>query len=82
MVSKSVLIAGLAASLGQLVQATNTELPPCVDKFEPYKSVGCFSEADPSALIFRSSEDQNDMTVEKCTAICKGTACTITMCQR
>lgn len=73
MVSKSLLIAALATSLGQVVQATNTELPPCVDKFEPFKPAGCFSEAEPPALIFRSAQDQSDMTVEKCTAICKGT---------
>lgn len=62
-----------ALSLVSFTQATNYEFPPCIDKYTPFTSQGCFTNAD-NALIMRSKASNKDMTVEKCTAICKGTS--------
>lgn len=70
--ARSLLVAALATGLSQVVLATNVELPPCADQFKPFESVGCFSDANPPALVMRSKAGQGDMTVEKCSAICKG----------
>lgn len=70
---RSLFVTALAAGLGHVVLATNIELPPCADKFKPFEYVGCFNDGNPPALIFRSGQDQSQMTVEKCTAVCKGT---------
>ncbi|KAG6053059.1 hypothetical protein E4U17_005071 [Claviceps sp. LM77 group G4] len=70
--SRSVLVA-VAMAVLPLAHAWNTELPPCTETFKPFGYSGCFQEGrDGNALIFRSSLDAGNMTVEKCTAECKG----------
>ncbi|GJC95339.1 WSC domain-containing protein [Colletotrichum higginsianum] len=69
------LAALAAASLLTQVTATTTELPPCLDAFQPFAYAGCFKEKgtqNENALDFRSSSDQTKNTVEKCVAECKG----------
>ncbi|WYZ40440.1 hypothetical protein EsH8_IV_000781 [Colletotrichum jinshuiense] len=64
-----------AATLFTQVTATTTELPPCLDKFQPFTKAGCWADKgtnNENALDFRSSLDQGNMTVEKCVAECKG----------
>ncbi|PNY26949.1 Uncharacterized protein TCAP_03134 [Tolypocladium capitatum] len=61
-----------ALALVPLTAAWNVELPPCLDKFKPFVSSGCFQDGSPPALVYRSSQDQKTMTVEKCIAECKG----------
>ncbi|KAJ0161065.1 putative fungistatic metabolite [Colletotrichum tanaceti] len=64
-----------AATLLTQVTATTTELPPCLDAFQPFAYAGCFKEKgtqNENALDFRSSSDQTKNTVEKCVAECKG----------
>ncbi|KAM3515577.1 hypothetical protein MY11210_000755 [Beauveria gryllotalpidicola] len=70
---RSVVAAAAALSLAALTTATNYELPPCTDKFTPFTSKGCYTNGD-TALIMRSKVSGNDMTVEKCTSVCKGNA--------
>ncbi|KAM0665520.1 hypothetical protein ACQRIU_005781 [Beauveria bassiana] len=70
---RSVVAAAAALSLAALTTATNYELPPCTDKFTPFTSKGCYTNGD-TALIMRSTVSSNDMTVEKCTSVCKGNA--------
>lgn len=70
-IHRSMLAAAAALSLVSFTQATNYEYPPCTDKYTPFTDKGCFSNAD-SALIMRSKAPAQGMTVEKCTAICKG----------
>ncbi|KAM3539255.1 hypothetical protein ARSEF1564_007817 [Beauveria bassiana] len=70
---RSVVAAAAALSLAALTTATNYELPPCTDKFTPFTSKGCYTNGD-TALIMRSTASSNDMTVEKCTSVCKGNA--------
>ncbi|KAK3185462.1 hypothetical protein K4F52_005772 [Lecanicillium sp. MT-2017a] len=72
-IQRSLVAVATALSLGSFTQATNYEFPPCVDKYTPFTSQGCFTNAD-NALIMRSKASNKDMTVEKCTAICKGNA--------
>lgn len=70
------LAALAAACLLTQVTATTTELPPCLDAFQPFAYAGCFKEKgtqNENALDFRSSSDQTKNTVEKCVAECKGT---------
>ncbi|KAG6045328.1 hypothetical protein E4U39_002462 [Claviceps sp. Clav50 group G5] len=70
--SRSVLVA-VAMAVLPLAHAWNTELPPCTEPFKPFSYSGCFQEGrGGSALIFRSSLDAGNMTVEKCSAECKG----------
>ncbi|KAG6278628.1 hypothetical protein E4U47_005141 [Claviceps purpurea] len=70
--SRSVLVA-VAMAVLPLAHAWNTELPPCTEPFKPFGYSGCFQEGrGGNALIFRSSLDAGNMTVEKCTAECKG----------
>ncbi|TQN64654.1 WSC domain-containing protein [Colletotrichum shisoi] len=69
------LAALAAATLLTQVTATTTELPPCLDAFQPFAYAGCFKEKgtnNENALDFRSSSDQTKNTVEKCVAECKG----------
>ncbi len=73
-IQRSILAVATALSLVSYTQATNYEYPPCVDKYTPFTSSGCFTNAD-SALIMRSKASGQGMTVEKCTAICKGKSC-------
>lgn len=65
-------LAVAAAALVSITQAWNIELPPCIEPFKPFVYSGCFQDGNPNALVFRSSLDQQDMTVEKCIADCKG----------
>lgn len=67
------IVATATIALLQTSNAWNIELPSCLDKFQPFVSVGCFNDAGASpALIYRSSQSQQQMTVEKCVAECKG----------
>ncbi|KHN99556.1 Carbohydrate-binding WSC, subgroup [Metarhizium album ARSEF 1941] len=65
-------LAAAAVALVSFTQAWNIELPPCVEPFKPFVYSGCFQDSNSNALVFRSSLDQKDMTVEKCIADCKG----------
>lgn len=69
---RSALTTVLGLALIPLSRATNVELPPCLEDFKPFVSSGCFQKGYDPALIFRSGLDQHNMTVEKCTAVCKG----------
>ncbi|KAG8416535.1 hypothetical protein J3458_007117 [Metarhizium acridum] len=66
------VLAVAAAALVSITQAWNIELPPCIEPFKPFIYSGCFQDGSPNALVFRSSLDQKNMTVEKCIADCKG----------
>ncbi|KPM37285.1 hypothetical protein AK830_g9266 [Neonectria ditissima] len=69
------VIAAAALALFQTTQAWNVELPSCLDPFQPYVYVGCFNghqDSGKDTLIYRSSQDLQVMTVEKCVAECKG----------
>ena len=70
----SVQVFAALAVVATKVAATTIEYPPCTDPFQPFVYSGCFgkSEGGDSPLIFRSLENQNDMTIEKCVQICKG----------
>ncbi len=49
------------------------DLPPCTSPFQPFIYSGCYQEpSGHNALSFRSSLDQQNMTVEMCVAECKG----------
>lgn len=65
--------ASLALALVPFVAATGIRPPiePCLDAYVPFVSRGCYADAASDALIHRSSADQNQMTIEKCTAECK-----------
>ncbi|KAK1756188.1 WSC domain-containing protein [Echria macrotheca] len=66
-------VVALAAAAIAGVQATEVELPPCLDPFQPFVYSGCFEDTgNPSALVWRTLLDQNNMTVEDCVATCKG----------
>ncbi|KAG5964532.1 hypothetical protein E4U57_005212 [Claviceps arundinis] len=70
--SRSVLVA-VAMAVLPLAHAWNTELPPCTESFKPFGYSGCFQEGKGgNALIFRSSLEPGNMTIERCTAECKG----------
>ncbi|KAG5980467.1 hypothetical protein E4U55_003993 [Claviceps digitariae] len=67
------VLAAVAMTLLPLSHAWNIELPPCTEPFKPFVYSGCFQEGkDSNALIFRSSLDTANMTVEMCMAECKG----------
>ncbi|KAG6008725.1 hypothetical protein E4U54_008666 [Claviceps lovelessii] len=66
-------LAAVAMTLLPLSHAWNIELPPCTQPFKPFVYSGCFQEGkDSNTLMFRSSLDTANMTVEKCMAECKG----------
>ncbi|KAK3692812.1 WSC domain-containing protein [Podospora appendiculata] len=74
MASFRLMAAALAAThmVGQ-VQAWTVELPPCLSPFQPFVYSGCYDDnGSPHTLAFRSSLDQQNMTVETCVAECKG----------
>ena len=67
------LAAVAAVALVQSVGAWHFELPPCLSPFRPFVYTGCFEDShSPSALTYRSSQNTQNMTVEKCVAECKG----------
>ncbi|KAL2879697.1 hypothetical protein SGCOL_005026 [Colletotrichum sp. CLE4] len=69
------LAALAAATLFNQVTATTTELPPCLDEFQPFTYQGCFQEKgtkNENALDFRSGLNQQNMTIETCVDACKG----------
>ncbi|RGP78132.1 hypothetical protein FLONG3_3701, partial [Fusarium longipes] len=76
MFSLRAVVAGATLALAGVAQAWHTEYPPCLDPFQPYVAAGCFQDGVPgnsgSALIYRSGQNQYNMTVEKCVAECKG----------
>ncbi|KAK7418808.1 hypothetical protein QQX98_003670 [Neonectria punicea] len=69
------VVAAATLALFQPSQAWNIELPSCLDPFQPYVYAGCFNghqDNGRDTLIYRSSQDLQVMTVEKCVAECKG----------
>ncbi|VUC23765.1 unnamed protein product [Clonostachys rosea] len=70
---KALLVAA-AALLAPLATATErSPLPACPSgNFTPFISKGCYSDDSSKALDFRSPSSQYSMTVEQCTAECKG----------
>ncbi|KAK0709123.1 WSC domain-containing protein [Lasiosphaeria miniovina] len=64
----------VAAFVGRVhVRANEVPLPPCSGSYTPFAYSGCFTDSGSSnALTFRSPLDTQSMTVEKCTAECKG----------
>ncbi|KAF4626950.1 hypothetical protein G7Y89_g11206 [Cudoniella acicularis] len=76
---KASVVASIILSLitktsgGPVVERWSPSLPSC-SSYTPYKYAGCFS--DPSlpttALIYRTDLPSGNMTVEICTAFCKG----------
>ncbi|PON20484.1 hypothetical protein TGAM01_v210654 [Trichoderma gamsii] len=73
--SRSLVAAVATLSLVTSTHAWNVELPPCLDKFQPFVYSGCFQDGgpgNPNALIFRSTLPSNNMTVEECVSECKG----------
>jgi hypothetical protein len=53
--------------------ASQIPRPPCLVPFEPFEYTGCFKDpGSPPALEWRTLLDQNAMTIEICTAYCKG----------
>ncbi|CAH0058856.1 unnamed protein product [Clonostachys solani] len=70
---KALLVAALAL-LAPLATATERPpLPACPSgNFTPFISKGCYSDDGSKALDFRSPSSQYSMTVEQCTAECKG----------
>ncbi|KAM5351355.1 hypothetical protein ACJ41O_004078 [Fusarium nematophilum] len=76
MPSLRTIVAGAALALVGITQAHHVELPSCVDPFQPYIYTGCYQDGKPGSsapgLIYRSSQNQYNMTVEKCVAECKG----------
>ncbi|CAH0002845.1 unnamed protein product, partial [Clonostachys byssicola] len=70
---KALLVAA-AALLAPLATATERPpLPSCPSgNFTPFISKGCYSDDASKALDFRSPSSQYSMTVEQCTAECKG----------
>ncbi|KAJ4010351.1 hypothetical protein NW752_005026 [Fusarium irregulare] len=76
MFSLRTVVAGATLALAGVAQAWHTEYPPCLDPFQPYVAAGCYQDGvaggSGSALIYRSGQNQYNMTVEKCVAECKG----------
>ncbi|KAL7901012.1 WSC domain-containing protein [Trichoderma sp. SZMC 28014] len=73
--SRSLVAAVATLSLVTSTHAWNVDLPPCLDKFQPFVYSGCFQDGgpgNPNALIFRSTLPSNNMTVEECVSECKG----------
>jgi len=67
------LAAVAAVALVQTVSGWHIELPPCLSPFRPFVYTGCFEDLhSPNALTYRSSQNTQNMTVEKCVAECKG----------
>ena len=70
------IVAGAALALAGVASATHIEFPPCLDPFQPFVYSGCYTDGvegtSAGALIYRSSQNQYNMTVEKCVAECKG----------
>ncbi|KAL4726164.1 hypothetical protein ACLX1H_006841 [Fusarium chlamydosporum] len=76
MFSLRTVVAGATLALVGVTQAWHTEYPPCLDPFQPFVAAGCFQDgatgSSNGALIYRSGQNQYNMTVEKCVAECKG----------
>lgn len=76
MFSFRTIVAGATIALAGMAQATHIDYPPCLDPFQPYVSSGCYMDGVEGhmggALIYRSGQNQYNMTVEKCVAECKG----------
>ena len=71
----SIAVAAAALALVNQAQGWVVELPPCLAPFKPFVYSGCFKDSAPGGLPlldWRTQLDQNNMTVEKCMAECKG----------
>ncbi|KAH9898823.1 WSC domain-containing protein [Xylariomycetidae sp. FL2044] len=75
MAKLSVLAAFAALNAIHGVQAWFPELPSCISPFEPYVPSGCYDSLRNSGLdplVLRTDMNIYNMTVEQCTARCKG----------
>ncbi|KAF4457530.1 hypothetical protein F53441_580 [Fusarium austroafricanum] len=76
MFSLRTIVASATITLAGIAQATHIDYPPCLDPFQPYVASGCYMDGVEGhmggALIYRSGQNQYNMTVEKCVAECKG----------
>lgn len=68
--TRSIVAIAVTTLLG-ISQATYTEEPPCTQPFTPFQPAGCVAPKT-NIFPFQSSASQYRMTVETCTAICKG----------
>lgn len=65
-------VASLVLALVPLAAATpRPPIAPCPSPYAAFESIGCYDDAASDALVHRSLADQNQMTIEKCTAECK-----------
>ncbi|KKA28148.1 hypothetical protein TD95_000965 [Thielaviopsis punctulata] len=73
MANKKITAALAAATLARTAAAWHFELPSCLDPFKPFVEVGCFADSgDTQALVMRSTDSTDNMTVESCVSFCKG----------
>lgn len=66
------LFAVAALYIFKHTQATNFQLPPCIEPFRPFVYSGCFQDGSPRTLEYRSDQSSRNMTIEACVAECKG----------
>ncbi|KAK7989480.1 hypothetical protein PG989_009795 [Apiospora arundinis] len=71
---KSALAVAAIALVNHGVYAWYKDLPMCVDTYQPFAPMGCYDNAGSGALLQRMDMDSNNMTIEACTATCKGNA--------
>ncbi|KFA81670.1 hypothetical protein S40288_09921 [Stachybotrys chartarum IBT 40288] len=72
MAATKTLTAVAATFLLQHTQATNFQLPPCLEPFRPFVYSGCYQDGSPRTLEYRSEQSSRNMTIEACVAECKG----------
>lgn len=68
-------LAAVFAVQAALVACNEVQKPPCTTPFRPFTYVGCFADNvnDQRSLPFHVTfPDPNNVTVETCTAYCKG----------
>lgn len=58
--------------------ATPVIKPPC-EEYKPFNAIGCYRDGNPRALPLQSNVDATTLTVEKCTASCKGMKTSLTL---
>ncbi|KAH6693618.1 WSC domain-containing protein [Plectosphaerella plurivora] len=66
------LLLAQPATASNSLNTWNSEQPACPSYFTPFVYQGCYADPVQKGLIFRSTVSSDDMTVEKCNAICKG----------
>src|ERR1700743_3381316 len=71
--TKSLTTALVGLSLVYQVRAWTPELPACLSPFQPFVYTGCYKDTcSPDTLSMRTTLPSDNMTVEICTAECKG----------